>query len=176
MDLLWWVGAGLLFVVIEIVSLGLVLIMFAGGAFAAALANALGAPLWLQFVVFALASVLLLFALRPWLLRRLKDRMPLVETNVAAQIGRPAVVVAAIGPLGGRVKLSGEVWSARAARDDVVFGVGAEVRVVRIDGATAVVDGAPVAPPTTSAPPTTLPGPTTPGTPHDSTPHNRENA
>jgi len=143
MDWLWWVGAALLFIVIEIVSLGLVLIMFAGGAIAAAAANVLGAPLWLQIVVFAVASVLLLVALRPWLLRRLKGRMPLVEMNAAAQVGRLAVVVADVGSLGGRVKLSGEVWSARAARDDVVFPVGAEVRVVRIDGATAVVDASP---------------------------------
>ncbi len=46
MDWLLWVGIGLLFVVVEIVSLGLVLIMFAGGAFAAAIANVAGAPVW----------------------------------------------------------------------------------------------------------------------------------
>lgn len=166
MDLLWWVGAGLLFIVVEMVSLGLVLIMFAGGAFAAALANALGAPDWLQFVVFAVGSVLLMFALRPWLLRRLKHRMPLIETNVAAHVGRPAVVVAEVGELGGRIKLSGEVWSARASGDDVVYPVGTEVRVVRIDGATAVVDGA--SPPHSAEPP--LPPSST------STPQHRENA
>ncbi|QTE30744.1 NfeD family protein [Pengzhenrongella sicca] len=159
MDPLWWIGAGLVFVVIEILTLGFVLIMFAGGAFAAALASALGAPTWLQFVVFAAASVLLLFALRPWLLRRLKRRMPLEETNVAAQLGRSAMVVADVGPLGGRIKLSGEVWSARAARDGLVFPEGAEVQVVRIDGATAVVDA--VA--RDSAPSTS--------TTHDSNPH-----
>lgn len=153
MEWLWWIGVALLFIVIEIVSLGLVLIMFAGGALAAAVANAVGAPLWLQFVVFAGASALLLIALRPWLLRRLKVRMPLVETNSAAQIGRPAVVVAEVGPLGGRIKLSGEVWSARAVRDGVAFPVGAEVRVVRIDGATAVVDAAPIAAPQPPEPP-----------------------
>ena len=140
MEPLWWIGAGLVFVVIEILTLGFVLIMFAGGAFAAAVASALGAPAWLQFVVFAAAAVLLLFALRPWLLRRLKRRMPLVETNVAAQVGRTAMVVADVGPLGGRIKLAGEVWSARAARDGALFVEGAEVQVVRIDGATAVVD------------------------------------
>lgn len=156
MDWLWWVGAGLLFILVEVMSVSLVLVMFAGGAFAAAAANALGAPLWVQIVVFAVASTLLLVALRPWLLRRLKSRMVLVETNAAAQVGRPAVVVADVGSLGGRVKLSGEVWSARAARDDVVFPVGAEVRVVRIDGATAVVD----------YPPPTHRPPTPPGTTH----------
>lgn len=141
MDVLWWVGAALAFIVVEIVSVNLVLIMFAGGAFAAALANVLGAPVGVQFIVFAVSSGLLLFALRPWLLRRLRSRMPLVETNAAAQVGRPAVVVAEVGPAGGRVKLWGEVWSARTARDGLVLPVGADVRVVRIEGATAIVDG-----------------------------------
>ena len=155
MDVLWWVGAALLFIVIEVVSVNLVLIMFVGGAFAAALANLLGASVGAQFAVFALVSALLLFALRPWLLRRLRRRMPLVETNAAAQVGRPAVVVADVGTAGGRVKLSGEVWSARGVRDGVLFPVGAEVRVIRIEGATAIVDGSvpPPPPPPHTAPP-----------------------
>ena len=141
MDVLWWVGVALAFIVVEIVSVNLVLIMFAGGAFAAALANVLGASVGVQFVVFAMTSGLLLFALRPWLLRRLRSRMPLVETNAAAQVGRPAVVVAEVSPAGGRVKLSGEVWSARTVRDGLVLPVGSDARVIRIDGATAIVDG-----------------------------------
>ena len=140
MDWLWWWGAALLLVVIEIVSLDLVLLMFAGGAVAAGVATMLGAPFPVQILVFAVVSVLLLVSLRPWLLRHLRDRVPLVETNAAAQVGRPAVVVADVDVHGGRAKLSGEVWSARAAREGVVFPAGAEVRVVRIDGATAVVD------------------------------------
>jgi membrane protein implicated in regulation of membrane protease activity len=151
MDVLWWVGAALAFIVVEIVSVNLVLIMFAGGAFAAALANVLGANPGVQFVVFALVSGLLLFALRPWLLRRLRSRMPLVETNAAAQVGRVAAVVAEVSPSGGRIKLAGEVWSARTARDGLIFPAGTEVRVIRIDGATAVVDGS-VPPPRPAAP------------------------
>lgn len=151
MDVLWWVGAALLFIVVEVVSVNLVLVMFAGGAFAAAIANALGAPVGVQFVTFAVVSGLLLFALRPWLLRRLRGRMPLVETNAAAQVGRVATVVADVGPAGGRIKLTGEVWSARTARDGLIFPVGAEVRVIRLDGATAIVDGS--VPPMHLAPP-----------------------
>jgi membrane protein implicated in regulation of membrane protease activity len=144
MDWLWWWGAALLLVVIEIVSLDLVLLMFAGGAVAAGIANMLGAPLPVQIVVFAGVSVLLLVALRPWLLRHLRDRVPLVETNAAAQVGRLAMVVQEIDAHGGRIKLSGEVWSARSAHDGVRHDLGTEVRVVAIEGATAVVDDASV--------------------------------
>ncbi|KZM34129.1 NfeD family protein [Oerskovia enterophila] len=139
MDWLWWVGAGLLFVLIEIISLDLVLIMFAGGAFAAAGVNAAGGPLWLQIITFAVVSAALLFSLRPWLLRHLRHRMPLTETGAAAQVGRSAVVVSRVTELGGRVKLQGEIWSARSVDGSPELATGTEVRVVRIDGATAVV-------------------------------------
>ncbi|WP_265523660.1 NfeD family protein [Oerskovia flava] len=139
MDWLWWVGAGLLLVVIEIISLELVLIMFAGGAFAAAGVNAAGGPVWLQVLTFAVVSAALLFTLRPWLLRHLRDRVPLTETNAAAQVGRPALVVDTVTEFDGRVKLSGEVWSARTEDGAPSLRTGTEARVVRIDGATAVV-------------------------------------
>jgi membrane protein implicated in regulation of membrane protease activity len=152
MDWLWWLGAALLLIAIEVMTVDLVLLMFAGGAVAAGIANLLGASLPVQIVVFAVVSVLLLVSLRPWLLRQLRARVPLIETNVAAQVGRAAIAVQDVDVHGGRVKLSGEVWSARAAREDVVFAVGAELRVVRIDGATAVVDDMNVAWPDAAGP------------------------
>jgi membrane protein implicated in regulation of membrane protease activity len=158
MEWLWWLGAALLLIAIEIVTLDLVLLMFAGGAIAAAVATALGAPFPVQVIVFAVVSVLLLVAIRPWLLRHLRDRVPLVETNAAAQVGKLAIVVQPVDVHGGRVKLSGEVWSARSAREGAVYPVDTELRVVRIDGATAVVDAAAVAGPQPGVP-TVDPGP-----------------
>jgi membrane protein implicated in regulation of membrane protease activity len=138
MGWLWWVGLALVFAILEILSLDLVLIMFAGGCLAGAAAWALGAPLGVQIVVAALASVLLLGTLRPFLLKRLRERTPLVETNSAALVGREAVVVSTVTLEGGRVKLNGEVWSARVDAAQTIP-PGTEVRVARIDGATAVV-------------------------------------
>ncbi|WP_454043662.1 NfeD family protein [Cellulosimicrobium sp. Marseille-Q8652] len=139
MDWLWWVGGALVFALIEIISLDLVLIMFAGGALAAAGVNAAGGPLWLQILTFAVVSVILLLTLRPWLLRGLRDRVPLTETNVAAHVGRAALAVDQVTEVGGRVKLVGEVWTARTEPDAPPIPAGADVRVLRIDGATAVV-------------------------------------
>lgn len=147
MEWLWWWGAALLLVLAEVLSLDLVLLMFAGGAIAAGIAAAFGVPLAAQLLLLSLVSVLLLMVLRPWLLRYLRERVPLVETNTAAQVGRLALVVEDVDVRGGRVKLSGEVWSARTADHDVRYGPGSEVRVVAIDGATAVVDDASVSPP-----------------------------
>lgn len=141
MGWLWWIGGALLLGILEMLSLDLVLIMFAGGAIAGGIASAAGAPIWLQILVAALTSVVLLATLRPWLLRRLKRRMPVEETNAAALVGKDAVVVSTVTLEGGRVKLNGEVWSARTRTADVIP-PGAQVRVDRIDGATAVVEPA----------------------------------
>jgi membrane protein implicated in regulation of membrane protease activity len=73
---LWWVGAALIFALIELLSLDFVFIMFAGGALAAGVANAAGAPLWVQAIIFVVASVVLLVTLRPTLIRHLRNSTP----------------------------------------------------------------------------------------------------
>jgi len=133
-----WFGVALLLAVLEIISLDLVLIMFAGGAVAAAGLSLLGFDLWVQVLGFSVTAALLMWSLRPWLLRHLRDRVPLVETNVAAQVGRVAYVVTEVTERAGRVKLSGEVWTARTENDEVLD-LGQEAQVVRIAGATAIV-------------------------------------
>ncbi len=138
MGWVWWLAAALVLGVVEMLTVDLVLAMFAGGALVAAVLAALGVPLWGQILGFAAASTLLLLALRPYLLRHLRVRVPLVETNAAAHVGRTAVVVLPVDERTGRVKLAGEVWSART-EDAGTLAVGDEVRVLRIDGATAVV-------------------------------------
>jgi membrane protein implicated in regulation of membrane protease activity len=135
---IWWLGAALVLGVAEMLSLDFFILMLAGGALGGMVAALLGAPLWVQILAFAATSVLLVFAVRPWMLRRLRDRMPLVETNAAALVGKTGVVVADVSDRGGRIKLSGEVWTARTRGDEVVA-VGQDVRVLALDGATAVV-------------------------------------
>lgn len=145
---LWWVGAALVLAAIEMFSLDLVFIMLAGGALAGSVTAAAGGPVWLQFVVACVFALLLVVMLRPWLLTHLKQRVPLQETNVAAHVGRPAVALSEVTETAGRVKLAGEVWSARLVDDGVPNSTarvpqGAELRVVRIEGATAVVEPVP---------------------------------
>lgn len=135
---LWWLGAALLLGVAEIILVDLFLLMLAGGALVGLVLALLGAPVWAQIVGFAVGSTILLLALRPWLLNHLRNRVPLVETNAAALVGRIGVVISQVSERGGRVKLAGEVWSARTENDEVVEAE-AEVRVLRIAGATAIV-------------------------------------
>jgi membrane protein implicated in regulation of membrane protease activity len=54
--------------------------------------------------------------------------------------GKQAVVLERVdGSGGGRIKLAGEIWSARSLHSGVAYEVGQEVDVVDIEGATAIV-------------------------------------
>lgn len=154
---LWWVAAALVLGLVEVASLDLVFVMLSVAAIAAAAAAGLGASFTVQVLVFVATAALLLAVLRPVALRRLKPAGPGQRTNAAAQLGRRAEVLAEVSERSGRVKLAGEEWSARSAQPGAVFPVGHVVEVTAIDGATAIVDGPPL------QPPTVVPG-TDPGT------------
>lgn len=137
---LWWVAGALLFAVVEMLTLDLIFAMLAAGAVLASVAAALGAPLWLQIVVFAVGALLGLTLLRPWGLRRLFRKGPKVPTNYEAYLGRMGVVVQEVSDRGGRVKVRGEVWTARTEPGAEPLPVGVEVTVLSISGATVIVE------------------------------------
>ncbi len=138
-DHLWvgWIGVAVVLAVAEMLSLDLVLLMIAIGALAAAVAAAIGAPLWLTILVFAIVTISFLAVVRPPFVARLHAG-PTLTTGHGNLVGRTAVVTEPVGEFDGRVKLSSEIWSART-EDPEPIDVGAEVTVVRIDGATAVI-------------------------------------
>lgn len=140
MQSMWWFVAALVLGITEIFTLDLTLLMLAGGALAGGAAALLGAPLWLSAVIALVVAGLLLFALRPWLLRSLKARGKVIETNAAALVGREAKTLGVVTEDKGRIKLAGEVWSARTEDDAAEIAEGAEVTVLRIEGATAIVE------------------------------------
>lgn len=135
----WWLVAALALAIIEVVTGGaLVFSMLAAGAAVAALAAAFGAGILVQFLVFAGVSLLMLLVVRPVARRQL--RVPAaIRTGVDALVGADAVVVARVDGQDGRVKLGGEVWSARAFDGQSQFEEGDTVQVLRIEGATALV-------------------------------------
>lgn len=112
--------------------------MLSVGAVAGAVTAGLGGGIVLQVVVFAAVSVALIAVVRPVAARHRAGR-PELATGVEALKGRTAVVLERVDASGGRIKLAGEVWSARALDTAQSFEAGREVDVVEIDGATAVV-------------------------------------
>jgi membrane protein implicated in regulation of membrane protease activity len=133
----WIVVAGVL-AIGEIVSLSFFMGPIAVAAVLAAVAALLGAGTALQMVVFIMASIASLAVLRPVARRHLRTPAK-IRTGTAALVGAHAVVLERVDRDGGIVKLSGEVWSARAYDDDEVLEAGERVQVMQIDGATALV-------------------------------------
>jgi membrane protein implicated in regulation of membrane protease activity len=98
----------------------------------------LGGAAWLQLLVFIAGSLASLGILRP--IARAHLRMPAItRTGTAALIGARAVVLQRVDAYGGRVRIGGEEWSARAYMDDQVLEPGTRVEVAKIEGATALV-------------------------------------
>ncbi|CAL9592408.1 NfeD family protein [Streptomyces sp. enrichment culture] len=135
--LVWLIAAGAL-AVAEIFTLTAALGLLGAAALVTAGAAAAGAPLPLQFLVFTvLASVSLLFV-RPVAARHLFGP-PAGRFGVDALVGSPAHVVSEVTGEGGRVRIGGEEWTARAYDETLVIPPGTTVDVMEISGATAVV-------------------------------------
>ena len=140
MEFMWWFIIAATLGVAEIFTLDLTLLMLAGGALAGGTVMVLGGSILLAVVVACVVAALLLLALRPWLLRTMRKRgVDLVETNSAALVKAHARALDEVTATSGRVKLRGEVWSARIEEGAEVIHEGADVVVVKIDGATAIV-------------------------------------
>lgn len=134
---LMWLAVAVVLAVAELLSLDFVLIMLAVGAFVAAATAGMGAPPWAAVLVFMGVSIALLALARPPLVNRL-HRGPTLTTGFQNLIGHKALVLAAVDERHGRVQIGLEEWSARTD-DEGTIAVGETVRVIQIDGATAVV-------------------------------------
>ncbi|MFE5029600.1 NfeD family protein [Streptomyces sp. NPDC056656] len=112
--------------------------MLSAGAVAGAVTAGLGGGMVMQVLVFAAVSVALIAVVRPIAARHSAGR-PVLATGIEALKGKQAVVVERVDGSGGRIKLAGEIWSARALDDSESYEPGRQVDVVDIEGATAIV-------------------------------------
>lgn len=134
-----WLVAGVVLVLAEILTGTLVLLMLGVAALVAAGASALGAPPGVDLAVFAVVSVAGVVLARPILSRRLQAPDTDLSTGTRGLLGSIGEVLEAVThDEPGTVRLGGAVWTARALGEDVL-GVGDQVVVVQITGATAVV-------------------------------------
>ncbi|MGH3329465.1 MAG: NfeD family protein [Streptomycetales bacterium] len=136
----WWLVAAAALGVAEIFTVSLVFLMLAGGAAVAGLVDLVlpGAGLAVQVLAFVVVSVALLAVVRPVASRHLYHA-PETRTGVAALEGAQALVLERVDAQDGRVKLAGEVWSARSYDGQTVLEPGRSVDVIKIEGATALV-------------------------------------
>lgn len=136
----FWLVVLVVLVVIELLTMGLTTVWFAGGALAATFAALFHAPLVLQIILFLIVSALLLFFTRPLAVKYFnKDR---VRTNAESLVGRQAIVISEVDNLQGigQVNVGGMEWSARTREDGVRLPVGTVTTVLAINGVKLVVE------------------------------------
>ena len=136
--LLWLIAAGL-FAAGELASVDFVLLMFAGGALGGMAVALLGGAVALQLVAFVLVSLTLMVVVRPIARRHLMEGTPQMLDGVDAVVGRTARVTQAVDRHSGRIKLGADEWTARSQYDGEAFAIGETVRILKVEGATAVV-------------------------------------
>jgi membrane protein implicated in regulation of membrane protease activity len=135
-----WLIVLVVLVIIELLTMGLTTIWFAGGALVAAIASLFQTPLVLQVILFLIVSAILLFFTRPLAVKYFnKDR---VRTNAESLVGRQAIVISEIDNLQGigQVNVGGMEWSAKTSVDGITLPVGTVATVLAISGVKLVVE------------------------------------
>jgi len=130
----YWLVALAVLLLIEIITMGLTTIWFAGGTLVAFVLSLFGIPWLSQIAVFLVVSILLLIFTRPALERKInRDR---IKTNVNSIAGKEGKVTEAIDNFNqkGAIVLNGLEWTARSSKDDVIIPVGARVIIDEVKG------------------------------------------
>ncbi len=135
----YWLIFFVIMVAIEIGTLALTTIWFAGGALVAFILSLFGAGVELQLTVFVIVSFLLLFFTRPWAAKYLNKNT--TRTNVEALIGRTARVTKEINNERGTgtAVVGGQEWTARASENDAVYPEGTTVVIQGVRGVKLIV-------------------------------------
>ena len=134
-----WIGAIVLFLVVEAAVPGLISIWFAVGALPALLSAALGGPQWLQVALFLACSITALILTRPLAKKYVNDRVK--PTNADLAVGKDCIVVEQIDNLqgSGAVTLDGKIWTARTEDEAVCLPKDSVATVLRIEGVKLIV-------------------------------------
>lgn len=133
-----WLAVFVLLIVIELATMGLTTIWFAGGTVAGFIASMLGANVVIQAVVFFVVSIVLLIFTRPFAVRYINSNK--TKTNIDGLIGQEALVLEEINNIRetGCARLEGKEWTARSV-DDTVIPADTVVIVERIEGVKLIV-------------------------------------
>lgn len=138
MEAMYWLIGVVALLAIELLTMGLTTIWFAGGALAAFAVTLLGAGRGIQILVFLVVSFVLLFFTRPFAAKFFNGQRE--KTNAESLVGKEAKVVAEINNFDqkGTVVVDGMEWSART-EDDSVIGIGNKVEILEIKGVKLIV-------------------------------------
>ena len=132
--MIWvWLGAAVVFGVVEALTAGLVSIWFVAGSAAALIGAFLGAGLGVQVALFVVVSAAALAVTRPLVRRYTAGKA--VPTNLDRVLGDSGKVMETIDNenSSGAVYVDGKTWTARSA-DGSVIPAGTVVEILRMEG------------------------------------------
>lgn len=129
-----WLGIFIIAILVEILTVELVSVWFAGAAFIAFILSWIpGIPYWGEIISFVLASALLLFCLRPITTKLLTRKE--IKSNIEELIGKKAKVVKKISELNnGEIIINGVTWTAVSSEPTIEINEGDIIRIVAING------------------------------------------
>ncbi len=135
-----WLGLFIILIIIEIFTVGLTTIWFAGGSLAALLANVLGADIPIQIAVFLIVSCVLLIFTRPWAMKYLNKKR--VKTNYESEIGKIIKLTQRVDNMNetGKSVVNGQEWTVRSKDDGEILEAGTLAKVVAISGVKLIVE------------------------------------
>lgn len=139
MQTIYWLALFVILLVIEIITMGLTTIWFAGGALFAFFAGMLGLGIVGQVVVFLVVSLALLVLTRPLAVKFFNQNRQ--HTNADRLIGQQALVLEDIDTLKaqGMVKINGQEWSAKTEDGEGTIPKDTSVIVQDIQGVKLIV-------------------------------------
>ncbi|MER7193758.1 NfeD family protein [Streptomyces flaveolus] len=135
--LVWLIIAAVL-AVAEIFTLTAALGMLSVAAVVTSGCAAIGLPVPFQFLVYAVVATITVLFVRPIALRHVLQPQ-VARFGIDALVGKAAYVISEVTATGGRIRIDGEEWTARAYDETLVIAPGATVDVIRISGTTAFV-------------------------------------
>ena len=139
METIFWLILFVILLIIEILTMGLTTIWFAGGALVAFILEYVGFGLPVQIIVFLLVSIALLVLTRPIAMKFFNQERQ--KTNAESLIGQKAVVLEKIDTLHGtgRAEVNGMEWSAKTDDAEETIEAGEVVVIEGIQGVKLIV-------------------------------------
>ena len=127
-----WAALILIFLVIEIFTVDFTFLMLAVGSVGGLVASLFQLPWFVQLLIAGALAIILIFTVRPPLLRALRSGEDPTKSNVDALIGLTGTVTSGHGGAVNQVKLAnGETWTLRTT-DGRVPAIGDRVAVTAI--------------------------------------------
>lgn len=139
MDTTLWLVLFIILLIIEIMTMGLTTVWFAGGAIVALVLAFLKVDLIIQIVAFLIVSIALLILTRPIAIKYFNQERE--KTNADSLIGQKGIVLEAIDTIRGtgRVEVNGMEWAAKGAQSDTSVDKGEIVMIEGIQGVKLIV-------------------------------------